>query len=121
MMTKSILPAVAAGLLFAASAGAQPGDPGADPAHLAVGGSAGVRTLPDGRTVATLGRKSKTCKPGQIPIATSARATITTTRGTKIYPEGLVACLDPADFGGASAMSIDGGGVVLKPSNPDTH
>ncbi len=107
MMAKLILSAVAGLLFLAAGTRAETG-----------GGTASVHRLPDGRTVVSLNGKTKTCEPGQIPIAAGGRATITTVKGTKVYPNGLIACLDPKDFGGAAMVSVNGGEVVVKPAPP---
>ncbi|WP_443750053.1 hypothetical protein [Asticcacaulis solisilvae] len=120
MIAKFCLPAVLAGLLFATAAGAQAGVEAHDAPQPAGGGTASIRTLPDGRTVATLNRRSKTCKAGQIPIATGGPATITNTKGTRTYPKGVLICLDPADFGGGARVSVEGGTVVVKPETPAT-
>ncbi|MBW8734791.1 MAG: hypothetical protein JF571_10890 [Asticcacaulis sp.] len=105
MMAKLVLPAVAGLLFLAAGAQAETG-----------GGSASVHRLPDGHTVISLNGRTKTCKPGQIPLATGARTTIVTEKRTKTYPKGLLACLDPKPFGGAATVSIEGDGVLVKPA-----
>ncbi len=107
MHAKSIFPVVMIGLLVAVGA-----DAAADSQ------TAGVNRLPDGSTVASVGGKTKTCKPKEMPLATGGRTTVITTKGTKTYPHGAVLCLDPADFGGAAIVTTDNGEVVVKPAPP---
>jgi len=107
MTIKSSLPVVMIGLLFATGA-----------CTAVDSQTASVHTLPDGRIVASAGGRTKSCKAGQMPLATGGRTTITTIKGTKTYPKGAVLCLNPADFGGASVVTTDNGEVVVKPAPP---
>jgi hypothetical protein len=107
MHAKSILPVVMIGLLFAMDANAATNSR-----------TAGVTRLPDGRTVASAGGMTKTCKASEMPLATGGRTTVTTAKSTKTYPHGVVLCLDPADFGGGAVVTTDNGEVVVKPAPP---
>lgn len=104
MQVKSSRLVVLIGLLVAMDACAA-GDPQ----------TASIKTLPDGRTIASTAGKTKTCRVADVPLATGARTTVTTIKGTKVYPRGAVLCLDPANFGGPPAVAMTDGGIVVKP------
>jgi len=107
MIVKSSLPLVMIGVLLAMGACA------AADSH-----TANVQRLPDGRAVASAGGRMKTCKVDEMPLATGGRTTIITIKGTKTYPNGVVLCLDPENFGGAAVVTTDNGEVVVKPAPP---
>ena len=119
MIAKMGLPAMLTGLLFATAAGAY-GISGkfVGGGHMEIGNGSRNEVLPDGSNRVTNGHDTKTCKAEQVAVASGVRITITTTKDTRRYPDGVVACLDLADFGGSAAMSIEGGGVVVKPGGP---
>jgi len=79
-------------------------------------GTAGMNKRSDGSVVINLNGRTKTCTAGQIPVAAGAKTTVVTVKGTKIYPKGLLACLDPKAFGGAAVVGIEGSEVVVKPA-----
>lgn len=85
--------------------------------RLAIGAGAKVEQQADGRWRADNGKASKTCGAQQIVIASTLPTTITTLHGDKTYAQGVVACLDVADFGGSLAMDTAGGKIVLRPAS----
>ena len=80
--------------------------------------TASIETLPDGSKVASTAGKTKTCKVGDVPLATGVRTSVTTTRATKVYPRGGVFCFDPANFGGRPVLTVTDVGVVVTPAVP---
>lgn len=104
MITKSMLLTAAAAVMCLAAC-AEPATPG---------GTATINKLSDGRVVIDLNGRAKTCAAGQVPVATGMKTTIVTAKGTKVYPNGLLACLDPKLFDGAASVSVNGGEVVVK-------
>lgn len=84
--------------------------------RLAAGAGSSVAQGPDGRSVASDGKRTVTCPAGKIALAAAGVVHITTRDGVKTYPHGFIGCLDPARFGGAAAASFDQG-VSLKPAD----
>jgi len=87
---------------------------------IASGDGATAKKAPNGGWLADNGRKHKTCRENQIAIASTNRTVIRTLRGETKYPDGLVACYNPSEFGGAAQFDMTAGDLILEPAKPDT-
>ena len=86
------------------------------PGYWAIGTGSKAEKTTDGHVKVDNGKATKTCAADQIAVASTLKTTIKTLNDETTYPDGLVACLDPAAFGGAASVDFGQGTADIRPA-----